>query len=59
MNMSITPEKAANLISLMELMEDTIEHYCDENMVSGESAWTMVGALADAKLSVEFNEITS
>ena len=55
MNMSITPKKAANLISLMELMEDTIEHYCDENMVSGESAWTMAASLADAKLHTEFN----
>ncbi len=55
MNMSITPEKAQNLITLMELMEDTIEHYCDEYMVSGESAWTMAASLADAKLHTEFN----
>ena len=54
MNMSITPEKAQNLITLMELMEDTIEHYCDEHMVSGEIAWTMVASLAEAKLNVEF-----
>tara|TARA_B100001778_G_scaffold96291_1_gene78673 strand:+ start:765 stop:932 length:168 start_codon:yes stop_codon:yes gene_type:complete len=51
--------KVKQLVELKELLEDTIEYYCDENMVSGESAWTMVGALADAKLSVEFNEITS
>ncbi len=55
MNMSITPEKAQNLISMMELLEDTIEYFCDENMVSGESAWTMVASLADAKLHTEFN----
>ena len=51
--------KVKQLVELKELLEDTIEYYCDENMVSGESAWTMVGALADAKLSVEFNELTS
>ena len=48
------------LIELKELLEDTIEYYCDEHMVSGETAWNMVGALSDAKLHVEFkHEITS
>ncbi len=48
------------LIELKELLEDTIEYYCDEHMVSGETAWNMVGALSDAKLNVEFkHEITS
>jgi hypothetical protein len=53
--MSITPRRASELISLMELMEDTIEYYCDEHMVSGEIAWQMAASLADAKLHTEFN----
>ena len=55
----LSDERIQQLLALQEILEDTVEYYCDENMVSGESAWTMVGALADAKLSVEFNEITS
>ena len=35
-------------------MEDTIEYYCDEHVVSGQTAWTMVASLAEAKLNVEF-----
>lgn len=53
--MSITPKRAEELITMMELLEDTIEYFCDENMVSGETAWTMVASLADAKLNTEFN----
>ena len=34
-----------------ELLEDTIEYFCDENMVSGEVAWTMVECVAVAKLA--------
>ena len=52
--MSISNERASQLIELKEILEDTIEYYCDENMVAGETAWNMVGALADAKLNVEF-----
>ena len=52
--MSITPERASQLIDLKEILEDTIEYYCDQHMVSGEIAWTMVASLADAKLNVEF-----
>ena len=42
------------LIELKEILEDTIQYFSDENLVSGETAWTMVGALSDAKLNVEF-----
>ncbi len=54
MNDPISPERADQLMHLAALLEDTIEYYCDEHMVSGEIAWTMVAALADAKLNVEF-----
>tara|TARA_B100001996_G_scaffold372651_1_gene349258 strand:- start:602 stop:766 length:165 start_codon:yes stop_codon:yes gene_type:complete len=46
--------KAQQLVELMEIMEDTVEYFCDQNIVSGEQAWTMVASLADAKLNVEF-----
>ena len=54
MNDPISQERQDQLIHLAALMEDTIEYYCDEYMVSGEVAWTMVASLADAKLNVEF-----
>ena len=50
----IDDQRAQQLVELMEIMEDTVEYYCDQNMVSGETAWTMVASLADAKLNVEF-----
>ena len=35
---------------LRELIEDTVEYFCDENMVSGELTWIMVECLAKAKI---------
>ena len=46
--MNISRDKA---LELKELIEDTVEYFCDENMVSGELAYTMVEALAEAKLA--------
>ena len=43
------------LVELKEILEDTVQYFCDENLVSGETAWTMVGALSDAKLNVKFS----
>lgn len=37
-------------VELMELMEDTVEHHCDENFLSGQKVWTMIHALCEAKL---------
>jgi hypothetical protein len=42
------------LVELMEIMEDTVEYFCDQHIVSGETAWDMVASLAQAKLNVEF-----
>ena len=50
----LSDERIEQLMHLQALMEDTIEYYCDEHMVSGEIAWQMVAALATAKLNVEF-----
>ena len=46
--MNISRDKA---IELKELVEDVVEMFCDDNMVSGELSWTMVEALAEAKLT--------
>ena len=54
MNDPISQERQDQLIHLAALMEDTIEYYCDEHVVSGQTAWTMVASLAEAKLNVEF-----
>ena len=38
-------------LELKELIEDTVEYFCDENQVSGELAYIMVETLAEAKLA--------
>jgi len=35
---------------LRHLLEDTIEYWCDQNMVSGELAWLVTQCLATAKV---------
>ena len=37
-------------VNLLELIEDTSEHFCDEYRVSGEQFYVMMSALCDAKL---------
>ena len=54
MNDPISDERIEQLMHMKALLEDTIEYYCDEHIVSVEIAWTMVASLADAKLNVEF-----
>ena len=54
MTNDLRDERIDQLLHLQALLEDAIEYYCDEHMVSGEIAWTMVASLADAKLNVEF-----
>ena len=39
------------LADLTEVIEDTIEYFCDKEQVSGELAWTVIGCLATAKLA--------
>ena len=36
---------------LRELLEDTVEYWCDQNMVSGELAWLIVETLGTAKIA--------
>ena len=54
MSNELSDDRIDQLLHLQALLEDTIEYYCDEHMVSGEIAWTMVASLAEAKLNVEF-----
>ena len=44
--MEISREKEQEL---RELLEDTIEYFCDNNTVSGQVAWTITECLAIAK----------
>ena len=37
-------------IQLLEVIEDTVEYFCDENRVSGEKVWHMINALSETKL---------
>ena len=46
--MNITSEKHQQLI---ELIEDIVEYYCDENMVSGELVYTVLKCYSIAKLA--------
>jgi len=44
--MNITREQ---LNELTELIEDTVEYYCDDRVFSGEICWKIIGCLAVAK----------
>ena len=39
------------LIEITEIIEDTVEYFCDQQQVSGELAWTVVESLATTKLA--------
>ena len=47
-------------VSLLELIEDTSEHFCDENIISGEQFYVMMKALCDCKLKefpIDFEQL--
>ncbi len=48
LNATVSRETSDELI---ELLEDTIEYFCDGNMMSGEVVWTMVECIAAAKVA--------
>ena len=50
MNNNETQRLQEQAINLLELIEDTSEHFCDEYRVSGEQFYVMMSALCDAKL---------
>ena len=35
---------------LVQLLEDSIEYFCNENMISGELAWLVTQTFATAKV---------
>ena len=50
MNNNETQKLQNDAVNLLELIEDTSEHFCDEYRVSGEQFYVMMSALCDAKL---------
>ena len=46
--MNITQEQATEL---REIIEDSVEYFCDQNLLSGELVWTITECLATAKLA--------
>ena len=50
MNNNETQRLQEQAINLLELIEDTSEHFCDEYRVSGEQFYVMMSALCYAKL---------
>ena len=47
------------LTELTEVIEDTIEYFCDKEQVSGELAWTVTECLCLAKLAELKGELAS
>ena len=45
------------LTELTEVIEDTIEYFCDKEQVSGELAWTVLECLATAKIAEMRGEV--
>lgn len=39
------------LQEITELFEDTVEYYCDSNLISGQKLWTVLECLSAAKLA--------
>ena len=37
-------------ITVMENVEDVVEHICNEYTLSGEKVWVMINALSEAKI---------
>lgn len=38
-------------IEIMEMIDDVVEYYCDENIISGEKVWVMINALSTIKVN--------
>lgn len=46
MNDQVTSQQYKDLV---ELLEDTVEYFCNENVVGGETAWKIVADLGYIK----------
>ena len=47
------------LTELGEVIDDTIEYFCDKEQVSGELAWTVLQCRATAKLAEMNGEVAA
>ena len=47
------------LNELTEIVEDTLEYFCDQEQVSGELAWTVLECLCTAKLAEMRGELAA
>tara|TARA_R100001463_G_scaffold79406_1_gene133866 strand:- start:743 stop:901 length:159 start_codon:yes stop_codon:yes gene_type:complete len=36
---------------IFDVLEDTVSHICNENMLSGEKVWVIIRAVADAQIN--------
>ena len=43
-------ELREDAVTVLENIEDTVEHICDTHFLSGEKVWVMIRALSDYKL---------
>ena len=46
--MEISREQSSEI---QEVIEDTVQYFCDQHVVSGELAWTLVQCQATAKIA--------
>ena len=47
------------LKELTEVIEDTVEYFCDKERASGEMVWVIVESLATAKIAELRGELTA
>ena len=47
------------LQEFQDVIEDTLEYFCDQEQVSGELAWTVLECLATAKLAEMQGELVT
>ena len=43
-------ELREDAVTVLENIEDTVEHICDTHFLSGEKVWVMINALSEAKI---------
>lgn len=55
-SMEISEEQ---LQELTEVIEDTVEYFCDKEQASGEKAWTVINCLSFAKLAEIHGKVTA
>ena len=48
LSMEISREQSTEI---QEVIEDTVQYFCDQHVVSGELAWILVECLATAKIA--------